>query len=134
MGVDVAGVLFSVRANGGIAPLLELLIDLGDAARTGFAPLSSVGLKCAGSWFPGRCFGHCLRLNSADPPVNLYSRCPAHLIGDVGVDVHRGGAGDVADDGGEGLDVHAVLQENCGKCMPLWHNKDKSENHCIATG
>ena len=35
---------------------------------------------------------------------------------------------------GDGLDVHPVLQGYRGECVPLWHNKDKSENPCVATG
>ena len=35
---------------------------------------------------------------------------------------------------GDGLDVHTVLQGQCCERMPLWHNKDKSENPCVATG
>ena len=54
VGIDVAGVLFAVRPDGGIPPFPELLIDLGDTARASLAPLALVGLKCAGGGFPGR--------------------------------------------------------------------------------
>lgn len=36
--------------------------------------------------------------------------------------------------GGHGFDVHAVLEGCGGEGVPLWHNKDKSENPCVATG
>ena len=29
---------------------------------------------------------------------------------------------------------HPVFQQQTGTSMPLWHNKDKSENPCVATG
>ena len=35
---------------------------------------------------------------------------------------------------GDGLDVHTVLQGQGGEGVPLWYNKDKSENPCGATG
>ena len=40
-----------------------------------------------------------------------------HFVGDVGVDVQRGGAGDVANNGGQGLDVHAMFQGVGGECV-----------------
>ena len=40
----------------------------------------------------------------------------------------------VSQHSGDGLDVHAVLQGQSCERMPLWHNKDKSENPCVATG
>ena len=33
---------------------------------------------------------------------------------------------------GDRLDVHPILQGYRGECVPLWHNKDKSENPCVA--
>ncbi len=41
----------------------------------------------------------------------------AHGVGDMAVDVDGGGGADVTDDGGQGLDVHAVLQRRCGESM-----------------
>ena len=32
----------------------------------------------------------------------------------------------------EGLGVHAAGQGMSGEGVPLWHNKDKSENPCVA--
>ena len=35
---------------------------------------------------------------------------------------------------GERFDVHAVLERKRCECVPLWHNKDKSENPVFSTG
>ena len=35
---------------------------------------------------------------------------------------------------GHAGDVCAAGDGHAGEGVPLWHNKDKSENHCIATG
>lgn len=110
VGIDVAGVLFTVWPDGGVTPLPEFFIDLGDTAGTCFAPLALVGLEGVGGWLSGCYLSHCLRIRLSDALVDFCCRRPAHLIGDVGVDVQRGAAGDVPDDGGEGLDVHAMLQ------------------------
>ena len=61
-------------------------------------------------------------------------RLPAHPLGGVGVGVQSEARAVVSQRVGEGLHVHTVLQGERGKRMPLWHNKDKSENPCIATG
>lgn len=55
-----------------------------------------------------RAFRGNLRL--ADALVNLCSGLPLHIVRDVGVDVQCGGAGDVADDSGEGLHIHPMFQ------------------------
>ena len=34
----------------------------------------------------------------------------------------------------QSLGIYARGQGMSGKCVPLWHNKDKSENPCVATG
>ena len=52
----------------------------------------------------------------------------------MGVGVQRKPRAVVSQHPGDCLDVHAVLQGQCGERMPLWHNKDKSENPCDATG
>ena len=66
----------------------------------------------------------------------------AHRIGgfflrrgcDVGVGVQRKSRAVVSQHPGDCLDVHAVLQGQRSERMPLWHNKDKLENPCGATG
>ena len=32
------------------------------------------------------------------------------------------------------FDNWPILRKNSSASMPLWHNKDKSENPCVATG
>ena len=103
-----------------------MVIDLCDAACPWLAVLSFDGLEGGpGGLFRNR--GFLMRFYLCNGPVNFSrSRLP-HLIGDVGVHVQRGGAGDVADNGGQGLDVHSMFQRVGCKCVPLWHNKDKSD-------
>ena len=56
------------------------------------------------------------------------------LSGGVGVGAEGEACVVVAQHTGNRLDVHAVLERQCCEGMPLWHNKDKSENPCVATG
>ena len=52
----------------------------------------------------------------------------------MGVGVQREPGTVVAQHPGDGLNIHTVLQGYRGERVPLWHNKDKSENPCVATG
>ena len=117
VGIDVAGVFFTVWPDRGIPPLPEFLVDLGDTACASFAPLAFVGLEGAGSGLLRRSFGCCLRISLANALVNLHCRCPAHIVGDVGVDIQRGAAGDMTNDGGECFYIHAMFQGNRRKCV-----------------
>lgn len=45
MGVDIAGVLFTIGPLGRVAPLEEVVVDLGDAAGAGAALAAHIGLK-----------------------------------------------------------------------------------------
>ena len=45
MGVDIAGVLFTIGPFGGIAPFEEVVVDFGDAAGAGPALAAHVGLE-----------------------------------------------------------------------------------------
>ena len=118
MGVDVAGVLFAVWPDGGIPPFPEFLIDLGDTARASLAPLTFVSLEGAVGGFSRSGPDFYLRISFTDALIDLHRRCPAHLIGDVGVDVQCGAAGDVPDDGGECFHVHAVFQTGRAENVP----------------
>ena len=55
-----------------------------------------------------------------------------HVSGDVGVGVQGEGCLGVTQDTGEGLGIYPAGQGVSGEGVPLWHNKDKSENSCSA--
>ena len=63
-----------------------------------------------------------------------FRRLILHLPCGVGISTEGEARIVVAQHTGDRLDVHAILQGKGGEGMPLWHNKDKSENPCIATG
>ena len=52
----------------------------------------------------------------------------------MGVGVQCEARAVVAQGVGKGLHIHTVLEGQCGEGMPLWHNKDKSDNPCGAMG
>ena len=56
------------------------------------------------------------------------------LGGHVGVGVQGEPGAVVAQHSAHRLDIYSVLQGYGCERMPLWHNKDKSENPCGATG
>ena len=64
-----------------------------------------------------RRYGLCLGLSPTDALVDLHRRCTAHFVGDVGVDIQCGAAGDMTDNGGECFDIHAMFQTCCAKYM-----------------
>jgi hypothetical protein len=64
---------------------------------------------------------------------HLFRRLLLHPGSDMGVSIQRKTRGKMSQHMGQRLDVDAILQGNCGKSVPLWHNKDKSENPCVAT-
>ena len=51
-----------------------------------------------------------------------------HLPGNVGVGVQREACAVVAQDAGDCLCIYPLLDRQRGEGVPLWHNKDKSEN------
>ena len=61
-------------------------------------------------------------------------RLVLHLPGSVGVGAQGEPGVVMAQRVGEGLHIHAVLEGQRGEGMPLWHNKDKSDNPCGAMG
>ena len=95
-----------------------MVIDSVDTSGARFAPLSLVGLEGAGDGFLGHGLLSGFRFGSPDPPVDLVRCVLSHGIGNVCVGVEGGGAGHVADDGAQGLDVHAVLQGSGGEGVP----------------
>ena len=113
--VDVAGMLFAVRPDGGIAAFPQMIIDLSDAPGAWFTAFPFVRLESAGSELLG--CGSRLRcgLDLADSMVNLSCRRLPHLVSDMRVDVQRGAAGHMADHRGKGLDIHSVFQRHGGE-------------------
>ena len=63
-----------------------------------------------------------------------FRRLILHLPGGVGVGTQGEARVVVAQHTGDRLDVHPVLQGQRGEGVPLWHNKDQSENPVFATG
>ena len=61
-------------------------------------------------------------------------RLPFHPLGSVGIGIQCESRAVMAQRVGEGLHVNSILEGQCSERMPLWHNKDKSENPCIAAG
>ena len=57
-----------------------------------------------------------------------------YLIRDVAVHVQSKRRSMMAEVALHGLDVVPRLERHHGERVPLWHNKDKSENPCGATG
>ena len=79
-------------------------------ASTGLSAPAFSGLEGGHSplWLDSGC--DLLHLRLCDALVDLH-RCPlAHLVGDMRVGVHGGGAGYMAQDGGQRLDVHSMGQ------------------------
>ena len=52
----------------------------------------------------------------------------------VGIYIHRRGTFSVAQNLADVNDIDIQIVQQGGAGMPLWHNKDKSENPCGATG
>ena len=46
----------------------------------------------------------------------------------MGVGVQGNPGAVVAQHAGDGFHIHSVLQGQSCECVPLWHNKDKSES------
>lgn len=108
MGVDALGVLGPIRPGGGVASLEEMVVKLVDASGAGFAGAPRRRLE---GFLPGRfriVFLHLV----AEAAVDFGRGLALHLAGDVGVDVQGRGRRHVPQHGGEGLDVHAVLQRH----------------------
>ena len=59
---------------------------------------------------------------------------PLHFVRHIVVDIQGKGGSGVAQVPLHGLDVISGADRRNCVGMPLWHNKDKSENHCGAMG
>ena len=118
MGINILRMLLAVGPDGGVAAFPEAVADLGDTAGTGSAAIALVGLEVrhGGLWRIGWGFLLCFHLS--DTLVDTCGGGLTHIVGDVGVDIQRGRGGHMADDGGKGLNIHAVFQSCCGESMP----------------
>lgn len=115
-GVDVAGMLRSVRPYGRIAPFKQVVIEFADAAGAWFPFLPHIGLEVHDAFLLRLRFflWFCL----ADASVDAGGGCPLHIAGDVGVDVQRCHRGHMAQHGGEGFHIHSVLQRQRREGVP----------------
>lgn len=101
--------------NGRVSAFPEVFADLADTAGAGLAALALVGLEGGGrrvSWHRVNFLGGFAFDNST---VYLSGGGPLHLVGHMGIDVQRGTAGHMANDGRKSLDVHTVLQGSGGE-------------------
>ena len=128
LGVDILGYAFAVD-SWGEPSFVEMVVYHRHATRATLAYLALVGLKfllwrgfrgggftCLGRLHALREFGH-FCVCTADFSVDSHGCLLLHGIGNVAVDVERGLGADVADHGGERLDVHAVFQRHGCKGM-----------------
>ena len=79
-------------------------------------------------------FDHSILQRHLHKVPHLFRRLLLHFGSDMGVSIQRKARGKMSKHVGQRFDIHSILQRNCGKCVPLWHNKDKSETPCGATG
>lgn len=118
MCVDIPGEASAVGEPWGVSSFPEVFVDLADAPSAGFAALAFVGLEGGGGWLSWGCVYILRGFRFGDPTVDL-RRCGfPHLVRDMGVDVQCCCGGNMTNDGGESLDVHAVLQRCGGKGVP----------------
>lgn len=119
-----------------------MVVDLTDAAGAGSALAAHIGLEIGhirlfrlgrGSFLP-RLRSVLLWRCLADAAVNIFGGCPLHIIGNVGVDVQRGGRRHMPQHGGERFHIHAVFQ--CQRCegVPLRYNNDKQKKPLFSRG
>ena len=69
-----------------------------------------------------------------DVPFHTGGAILFHLLTDMAVHVQSESGGSMAEVALHGFHIIPVLEGENGERMPLWHNKDKSENPCGATG
>ena len=72
--------------------------------------------------------------SAGEETAHCVRRLLLHGGSHVGVGVQREPGAVMSQHGGEDFHVYAVMQGQNRERVPLWHNKDKSENPCVATG
>ena len=93
-----------------------MFVDLLDITSPRPAPTPLVGSELSHG-FRWRCLRCLLWFRLTDAPVDGDSGLLLHLVCDMSVHIQRGSAGDVTDDGGQGLDIHPMLQGIGGECV-----------------
>ena len=117
VGVDAFRVLGAVRPGGRVAALKEVVVNLSNAAGSRLSGAPHDRLEVSERIFLSRVLCHFI----AQATVDFGGSFTQHIAGDVGVDVQGGGRRHVAQHGGEGLDIHAVLQGHGGESMAqIW--------------
>ena len=110
---------------GRIASFKEVVVDLGNAAGARPALAAHIGLEVGhtrlfhlgrGSFLP-RLRSVFLRRCLADAAVDVGGGCEPHIVGDVSIDVQRGGRRHMAQHSGECFHIHAVFQRQRCKGM-----------------
>ena len=66
--------------------------------------------------------------------AHLCCRLMLHTRGHMGVGIQGEACGVVAQHGGKGLDIHAVLQGQRGEGVPLRYNNDKQKKPLFSRG
>ena len=113
VGVDAFGVFGAVRPSGRVAPLKEMVVELRDAAGSGFSGAPGHRLEIDERIL--RCLRGFLRHLVAQATVDLGGGFTEHVAGDVRINVQRGRRRHMAQHGRESLDVHAVFQRHGGE-------------------
>ena len=70
--------------------------------------------------------------NAPDKVLHPLCAFPLHLLSHMTIDVQGKSGGSVAQVSLHGLNVVPAFYRCHGVRVPLWHNKDKSENPCVA--
>ena len=108
MCVDIPGMLLTVRPDGRVSALPEVLVDLTDTAGSRSAPLcfDRGELLTADYFFDLRFGSVCF----CDSLVDFHGGAFLHLSGDMRVDIQRCAGGCMPYDGGQGFEIHAMFQ------------------------
>ena len=85
----------------------------------GFPPFSPAGFPLSAG-------------NALDELLHPLCAVAFHLVRHMAVDIQGKGGRGVSQIPLYGLDIIPALNRGHGVAMPLWHNKDKSENLCVA--
>ena len=71
---------------------------------------------------------------ASEEAANLIRCVLLHRFRYMSIGVEGKSGAIVTKQAGERFDVHTVLERKRSECVPLWHNKDKSENPVFSRG